>query len=450
MRKKDNLNNLQFEYVKDPIYGYITLFEHELMLINSTQMQRLRRIKQLPTAHFVYPSATHNRLSHSIGAMHLAGQFTETLLDPFLKENKINPVAFQQYVLLMRLWGLTHDIGHGPFGHTFDSAVLRFHDLDHERMGARMLMKIPELVKCFKKITGKTGIELDDLTRYMTTQDEEAKYDKTIGQTEYDESVLLWLLRGVYSADTMDFTLRDSYFTGAGYGNFDWQRLILSSKIQNGKIMLDKRAEEALDSFLLGRLLMFSTVYYHRTSRLLDRISSRLLEKKRGFFKPYVQNPEKYCELDEDSIFTHQEIRNTKEAEILIKRHIPYKMEKNIPIQSSSDDARNGMLVSLLEGLEDMMRSKLKLRPDSFIVDIPMIRLNPMKYGKNVTLFDASTGKEELRSVVLTSWGEKMPSEVRKIRLYIKKALRAETKEKIRTEFDFLISRRTESDSTYY
>jgi len=92
----------RYEIVKDAIHGYIKIFEHELCLIDMPIVQRLRRISQNPCVHFVYPCATHNRFSHSLGVMHVAGMFTEKLLDQI---SNLGSEEKRKYYYLMRLVG---------------------------------------------------------------------------------------------------------------------------------------------------------------------------------------------------------------------------------------------------------------------------------------------------------------------------------------------------------
>ncbi len=106
--------------INDPIHGHIPL-ERNLILsvIDTPQFQRMRDLKQLGTSYFVFPGASHNRFEHSIGVGHLAGTLAKRLRDtqPDLEIS-------EREVLLVKLAGLTHDIGHGPFSHVFDQEFI--------------------------------------------------------------------------------------------------------------------------------------------------------------------------------------------------------------------------------------------------------------------------------------------------------------------------------------
>ncbi len=117
--------------IADPIHRYIQFTVPqkkgevtEKALIDSPWVQRLRYIYQLQSARWVYPSAEHSRFQHSLGAMHLAGEFAKHLypsLRKVLGDECPSAPFIEEY---MRVTGLLHDIGHGPFGHFFDDNFL--------------------------------------------------------------------------------------------------------------------------------------------------------------------------------------------------------------------------------------------------------------------------------------------------------------------------------------
>src|SRR5690349_21295398 len=109
-------------FIKDPVHGYVRISEAEKTIIDTRPLQRLRRLRQLAGSEFVYPAANHSRFEHVPGAMHLAGSLSEVLqtyLDDHDREE-------------LRLAGLLHDIGHGPFSHVFEPLVVRYLKKTHE------------------------------------------------------------------------------------------------------------------------------------------------------------------------------------------------------------------------------------------------------------------------------------------------------------------------------
>src|SRR6187431_2005378 len=130
--------------ISDPIHGYVELTKRltaaesalaglpdegvaEEDLLDTAWLQRLRRISQLQSARWVFPTAEHSRFTHGLGVMHEAGLWARSLY-PSLRASLIAPGApipsEGLVVETMRMAGLLHDVGHGPFAHFFDDHVL--------------------------------------------------------------------------------------------------------------------------------------------------------------------------------------------------------------------------------------------------------------------------------------------------------------------------------------
>ena len=107
--------------IYDPIHGYITFNSLELNIIDSSIFKRLQNIKQLGTCHYVFPGANHTRFSHSLGTCYLAGKLLESIHQ---RQPDIGITARE--IQLVKIAGLCHDLGHGPFSHTFDNVVIPY------------------------------------------------------------------------------------------------------------------------------------------------------------------------------------------------------------------------------------------------------------------------------------------------------------------------------------
>src|SRR3954465_8386028 len=105
--------------IRDAIHGSIAIDLIELPILDSRYFQRLRQIKQLGFAENSFPSATHNRYIHSLGAMKTASQVFETIFSPTPSSHstQLSPATYSRFRAVVRLAALLHDIGHGPLSH---------------------------------------------------------------------------------------------------------------------------------------------------------------------------------------------------------------------------------------------------------------------------------------------------------------------------------------------
>ncbi len=264
----------------DPIHGYIPFISRsglpdgevsEQEIIDHPWVQRMRQIHQLQTAWWVFPSAEHTRFQHVLGVMHLASlaidHWYESLCDA------CKNVPSRAYVeSLVRLAGLLHDVGHGPFGHFFDDHYLDQFGITHEDIGAAVIQQ-----------------ELGDLLRRVRRN----PYGKLAPLEEIDPAQIGWLIRrpargaveighpdwlvklralfsGIYTVDNMDFVLRDAFMSGYNLKAFDLFRLLHYSFFTPQGLTIHSRGLRALINFIEVRANLFRTIYFHRTVRALD------------------------------------------------------------------------------------------------------------------------------------------------------------------------------------
>jgi HD superfamily phosphohydrolase len=401
------------EILKDPVHGYIRLYNHEREIIDTPIFQRLRHVKQLTAVDYAYPGAVHTRFSHSIGVMHVAGVFAERLLE---KIPKLSQSQRQHYYYLMRLWGLVHDIGHGPFSHLFDDIVLGPRESSHETVGAKIVKTDPDVTR-IKLPWGITNSELSSIIQ----SDEEWPLTEQLGNGPTTARIFRYVCTGAYSADIIDYLLRDSLFTGAGYGAIDWQRLIGLSQPEKNRVVLSYKAEDAFDSFLLARLFMFSTVYYHRTVRAFTKVAAWFLrdleQREPPFFDEYVDNDyERYSQLSDPTLIPEMLSGESQFGKMLIHRKSPYSTvdEISLPIISL---AQTEYLDADIMTRAVSEASRLSLPPEAFFVDTPKIQFNPMLREQKIHIKDVD-GKIRERNVRETRWGA-LSMQMSVARLYI-------------------------------
>ncbi|WEL23627.1 HD domain-containing protein [Candidatus Nanohalovita haloferacivicina] len=250
--------------IRDSLHGYIEPNEEEWRILDSPEMQRLRRIRQMGLSPLVYPSGTHTRFQHSVGVMHVAGRFAESLN---LNEQRTREV---------RMAGLMHDLGHGPFSHASE-AVAEQKGLSHEEISCRKIDKLED----------KFSVSANRIKKMIRGELE-------VGQ----------VVAGDIDADRMDYLQRDAHTSGAEYGHIDSDTIIQRAMIDSRRLVFDYKAVQALESLLTARFHMIKSVYLHDTSRIAEKMLERALED-------YVEKNslEKMMALDDYS--AHNELLNS-------------------------------------------------------------------------------------------------------------------------------------------
>ena len=278
-------------FIKDPIYGYIRLTETEKRILDTGPVQRLRRIRQLSGAEYVYPAATHTRFEHVLGTMYLAGVVAENL-PAKLDEGEKNAV---------KVAALLHDVGHAPFSHLFEPILQKYVGKTHEDMSTSIILN-SEL----SDVLQHEGLDPNLVSRLCVGRFEDPK-----------RAYLDQIIRSSVDVDKMDFVLRDSYHTGAGYGGVDIFRLIYTMDVLNGNLAVDVTALSTLESFILARLESFRTIYFHKTSRAAQIMLLKALEyAKDDLDIAQLGSVDEYLALDDDVVWAALR-RNAKSRTIV-------------------------------------------------------------------------------------------------------------------------------------
>jgi HD superfamily phosphohydrolase len=263
----------------DPIYRYLRITKggpggvrgeaSEQDLIDAAWLQRLRRIHQLQSAWWVFATAEHSRFQHALGAMHLAGEWTRHLY-PTLRASCGDVPSAALVEETMRMAGLLHDVGHGPFGHFFDENYLDEWSLDHEMVGRALVTgSLAGLIAGLGAAPAgdfEPGEQIDPRwVAYLISSADLEGFRAPGWLTALKPAMV-----GPYSADNMDYVPRDSYICGVAAGPVDVQRILHYSFISERGLTLHAHAAEALYMFLNARLYLYHQVYFHRTVRRID------------------------------------------------------------------------------------------------------------------------------------------------------------------------------------
>ncbi|HEY6875834.1 MAG TPA: HD domain-containing protein [Candidatus Dormibacteraeota bacterium] len=263
----------------DPIYRYLRITKRghagvpgetsESDLVDAAWLQRLRRIHQLQSAWWVFATAEHSRFQHALGAMHLAGEWTKHLY-PTLATTHQGAPSLALVEETMRVAGLLHDVGHGPFGHFFDENYLDTWGIDHEVIGRAIVAgPLAELIGALRASPTAdfaTGERIDPRWVAFLISAADLTGFKAPGWL----AALKPAMVGPFSADNMDYVPRDAYICGVAAGPVDVQRILHYSFISDQGLTVHAHGAEALYMFLSARLYLYHQVYFHRTVRRID------------------------------------------------------------------------------------------------------------------------------------------------------------------------------------
>ncbi len=267
--------------IKDPVHGYVYITEVEKEIIDSYPVQRLRRLRQLAGAEYVYPGANHTRFEHSVGVMYLAGKVTEN--------PNISRLLDNEEVELLRLAALLHDVGHGPFSHIFEHLLVKELGKTHEDMTV-WIVQNSEL----KDLLNKIGY------------DPEVVGKLAVGVLHKSgKSFLDQIITSSIDVDKLDFVVRDTYHTGAEYGYIDVFRLIHTLDVLGEDLAVDLGALSALESFLIARMESFKSIYFHRVGRAAQIMLATAMEKaNEDLGLTSFKTPEEYLAMDDYTVWS--------------------------------------------------------------------------------------------------------------------------------------------------
>ena len=229
----------RFKLFSDPVHGFISVPKNIIMdLIQTPEVQRLRRIRQLGVGHLVFPGAEHSRFNHALGAMALMQDALTNL------NEKGTPVSPEEETAALTV-ALLHDVGHGAFSHTLEHELIE--DFSHEDMSRVLLVALNE------RMDGALDTAL-------------AIFDDDYGRPFFHQ-----LVSSQLDMDRLDYLRRDSFYTGVAEGEVGVQRLLKTMRVHppqggpDAEVMIEAKGIYAVENFLISRRLMYWQVYLHKT-----------------------------------------------------------------------------------------------------------------------------------------------------------------------------------------
>ena len=270
--------------VHDAVHGSLDLGGVFLELLDSAEFQRLHGIHQLGLAKLVFPGANHTRLEHSLGVWHICTRLTEQM---GIGEGR-DAIAAACFL---------HDAGHLPFSHTLEYILHDALGIDHEEITRRIITgrydilregeNLPQRKKVVE-ILEDAGLDPREVAGYIGPQSGQRpdgaleRFAPGSRGRSGPGKYLGQILHGALDADQLDYLLRDAHYTGVAYGVVDLPRLLRTMVFCDGRLVVQKSGLAAVESMLVARALMYSSVYFHRTVRIGEMMMARAVERMDG------------------------------------------------------------------------------------------------------------------------------------------------------------------------
>src|SRR5690625_3568989 len=242
---------------KDPVHRYVRVQDQVIWdLIATPEFQRLRRIKQLGTTYLTFHGAEHSRFNHSLGVYEIVRRII----------NKIEHHAAwnKEERLLCLCAALLHDLGHGPFSHSFEKVF----GLDHEKFTEKIILGNTAVNKVLKKVS----------------KDFPVKVAQVINNS-YKDKLVISVISSQIDADRMDYLLRDAYYTGVSYGNFDMERILRVMRPTEDQVVIKSTGMHAVEDYIMLRYQMYWQVYFHPVTRSAEVILTKIFHRVKYLFE---------------------------------------------------------------------------------------------------------------------------------------------------------------------
>ena len=427
--------------IADPIHEYVSftvpyatrdpLERTEKDLIDSPWVQRLRYIYQLQSARWVYPSAEHTRFVHSLGTMHVAGRFARHLY-PFLQKavSDVPSAAFVEEFL--RITALVHDIGHGPFCHFFDDNHLHRFGLSHEKLGQIIVREhLGPLIKKIRRSPSgpfaRGGALNPDLIAHVILKEKGKDNSRVPRWINFLQPVI----SGGYTADNLDYVLRDAYMCGVAVGPVDLTRLIHYTIVTGKGFTIHKTGLPALHMFLNTRMYLYSNVYYHRTTRAIDIHLRDIFgdTMKRLFPWNPAKHMDKYLTLTDWSLL--EDVRRWKKSGLrslrrlheewahILQRDVKWKMAYSTVLKETGIE--RGMDFPSHELFQYQVQKALPAALQTLPFRVDMAPLDPRpdpKDTRGIPLLVYDPGTKGLSTEPLEEFLDLLPTRIVQFRIY--------------------------------
>jgi HD superfamily phosphohydrolase len=242
---------------KDPVHRYIHVRDELIWeLIGTKEFQRLRRVRQLGTTYVTFHGAEHTRFNHSLGVY----EITRRILEVF----EGRPHWDENERLLTLSAALLHDVGHGPFSHSFEKVF----DTDHEEWTREIILGDTEINQVLSNVGPAFPQAVADVI------------EKT-----YSNKLVTSIISSQIDADRMDYLQRDAYYTGVSYGHFDMERILRVMRPMEDQVAIKQSGMHAVEDYIMSRYQMYWQVYFHPVTRSAEVILSKIFKRAKELYE---------------------------------------------------------------------------------------------------------------------------------------------------------------------
>jgi len=242
---------------KDPVHRYVHVRDRVIWdLIATPEFQRLRRIKQLGTTYLTFHGAEHSRFNHSLGVYEIVRRILFNFED--------RPHWDESDRLLSLCAALLHDLGHGPFSHSFE----KIFNLDHEVFTQKILTGDTEINRVLERAEKGFSRKVADV----------------IAKTS-EKKLVVSLISSQIDADRMDYLQRDAYYTGVSYGHFDMERILRVMRPLDDQVVIKQSGMHAVEDYIMSRYQMYWQVYFHPVTRSAEVILTKILHRAKELYE---------------------------------------------------------------------------------------------------------------------------------------------------------------------
>ena len=297
--------------IQDSIWGSIEVHRHEVALLNTPLLQRLRRIKQLGSAHLVFPGATHTRFEHSLGVLEQTDRMCKGL-----RQNK-HRAAIDRHLLNLRIAALCHDLGHGPFSHYAETVLESLASFRQVKGAAEQISALIVRSRPFVDFCAQLGADIDPLfvARAIT------------GELPASQRYLGEIIHGPFDADKIDYLMRDGLYCGMPI-QLDTSQIYRSlttfrDRAGQQRLAGTQRAAAALIQLARHRQHMFAVVYHHKVSRIFKAMllnAMRCVQEDRTAVNGApLRTDFAFLELDDEMLLTPGVVTKGRAADLLLR-----------------------------------------------------------------------------------------------------------------------------------